>query len=76
MTTRRKDDIVIERLETKVDEILKLLNGNGEIGLCAQVRINKNDITEMKGKPSNVFKIVIGLAVIINTVVAAYAIFK
>ena len=70
---RRKNDPMIDEIRNDVKKVLKILNGNGAIGIVAQTEINKNDITEIKKKPVNIKNWVIALAIIINTVVGAVA---
>ena len=63
-------------LGNKVDKILTILNGNGKIGLCAQVEINQQDIKYIKRRPGTVKDWMVAIAVILNTVVVVYGIFK
>lgn len=83
MSYNRKDDTMIEQINNKIekmdnniDQILKILNGNGKIGVCAQVEINKNDIVQMKKKPVYLREWIIAGAVIFNTALVAYNFFK
>lgn len=77
VTNRRKNDVIIEKIDHKLDEVIDILRGKGqEIGLVAQVSINQNDIKEIKNKPKNVKNWVVAAAVIINTLVAAAALYQ
>jgi len=66
----RKDDKMIDEMATDVKLILKILNGNGKIGLVAQTEINKTDIDCLKQKPSNIKNWLVAGAIILNTLVA------
>ena len=74
---RRKDDKMIDEIQADVKAILKILNpSNGNLGLVAQVHVNKDDICEIKNKPSTVKGWVVAAAVVINTLVAGIALWK
>ena len=72
----RKDDKVIDQVNEKLDKILEILNGNGKIGLCAQVEINKDDIGDLKKRPSNIKSWLVAGAVILQMVITGFAIYK
>ncbi len=76
MSYKRKSDKTIDTVNGKMDKVLEILNGNGDIGVCAQVHINKKDINEIKKKPGNVKNYIVAVAIIINTLVAAIAVYK
>ena len=64
----RKDDTMIDEIRDDVKQILKILNGNGEIGVVAQTKINKDDIIEIKKKPANIRNYLMAAAIIVNTI--------
>ena len=47
---------LLNALDKKIDDVLKILNGNGTIGMCAQVEINKSDIDGIKKTPDTTGK--------------------
>jgi len=68
---------MIDEIRNDVKAILKILNpSNGNIGVVAQVTVNKNDISDIKKKPANIKNILVAIAIIINTLVAAAALYK
>jgi hypothetical protein len=75
--TRRKDDSRIEEIRQDVKDILKVLNPhNGNVGVVAQVSINKDNIAQLKTRPSNIKNWMIAAAVIANTVIAGIALYN
>nr|BDD44671.1 hypothetical protein 2 [Legionellales bacterium] len=73
---RRKDDKMIDEIRHDVKDIKKLLLGNGDVGICEQVRINQTDIKDMKARPANIKNWIVGAAIIINALVAAGALWR
>ena len=69
MERKRKDDKMIEEIQTDVKAILKILNGNGELGLVAKTINNEKAIKELQARPTNVKNWVIAIAIIINMAV-------
>jgi hypothetical protein len=67
---------MIEEIRQDVKDILKILNGNGAIGVVAQTEINKQDIVELKKRPNNIKNWIVAAAIIINALVAAGAIWR
>lgn len=71
---KRTGDEIMEQMQSDIKEILKILNpSNGNLGVVAQVEVNKNDIEGIKKRPSNIKNILVAIAIIINTVVASIA---
>lgn len=74
---RRKDDMIIDEIRQDVKNILKILNPhNGNLGLVAQTEVNRQDIEGLKKRPSNIKSWLVAAAVLINTLVAAGALWR
>ena len=72
----RKDDEMIDEIRADVKDILKILNGNGKIGLVGQTINNTIAIEELKKKPNNIRAGLVSVAQILVAIVAVVALYK
>jgi hypothetical protein len=71
------DTEILKELHSKIDNVLAILNGNGKIGLCAQVEINKDSIDGIKKSPDKIGQWLVrsvGLILAIGQILIVYKI--
>lgn len=62
----------LETLESKVDNILLIMNGNGKVGLCAKVELNSDFIVREKKRRSGLVTMIIrGIVLILLAYIAS-----